>query len=118
MTENKFLKPGSQLELQSIKVASLTGMIMLGYVSYLTISGEHTFELAWVNYLTIAAPITVFLFCCYTSYALIISVDNERNSRNYPLFLMVFIVLGSLFFFIMNISQIANATKVMKTNFS
>ncbi len=75
---------------------------MLGYVSYLTISGEHTFELAWVNYLTISAPMTVFLFCCYMSYFLIISVDNEKNSRRHPFFLIAFIVLGSSFFFIMN----------------
>ena len=96
------MKSGSQLELQSATVSSLIGIFTMGYVSYLTITHEHTFELAWVNYLTIFAPITLFLYCCYLSYFLIISVDNEKNSRRYPFFLIVFIVGGSCFFFIMN----------------
>ena len=55
------LKQGSEIELQSAKVACIAGLFMFGYVSFLTMSTEQNFELAWVNYLTVLTPIIMFL---------------------------------------------------------
>ena len=43
------LKQGSEIELQSAKGACLAGSFMFGYVSFLTMSTEQNFELAWLK---------------------------------------------------------------------
>ena len=84
--EGLSLKQGSEIELQSAKVACIAGLFMFGYVSFLTMSTEQNFELAWVNYLTVITPIIMFLTICLVSYFLFISVDNhsifKRSDEN------------------------------------
>lgn len=95
------LKQGSEIELQSAKVACFAGLFMFGYVSFLTMSTEQNFELAWVNYLTVITPIIMFLTTCLVSYFLFISVDKQRNADLYPYFLILFIIMVCAFFIIM-----------------
>ena len=95
------LEPGSEIELQSAKVACCAGLFMFGYVSFLTMSTEQNFELAWVNYLNVITPIIMFLTTCLVSYFLYISVDKQRNADLYPYFLILFIIMVCAFFIIM-----------------